>query len=316
MNFMSVMELNGFRLGMKRGEFRAWIPGKNTISDWKSFKNNLKMIDISNMSDESLQHICNRIQDERIQVLVAYSSALTALSEYIKKKGIDTRAWDVEMIFTMGEALPEATRALATEVFHTVPVKSYGSNENGFVAVSLPGDDDYTVDLYSYEVEVLKMDSDEHAGDEELGRIIVTDYFNRAFPMIRYDTGDTGKIIRFTDSKGRLHAKFTEIYGRRGSLLYNTKGEPLSIHVFMNVLLNFENEIRQAKCVQTEVDTYELYVNPAKDNLDEKAVLAAYRKYLGHDAKISITYVKDIPILASGKTMVCENLCAAYNKKG
>ena len=49
MNFISCMELNGFRMGMKRGEFRAWIRGKNTISKWKSFKNNLIMVDISNM---------------------------------------------------------------------------------------------------------------------------------------------------------------------------------------------------------------------------------------------------------------------------
>ena len=28
MNFISFMELNGFRMGMKRGEFRVWIPGK------------------------------------------------------------------------------------------------------------------------------------------------------------------------------------------------------------------------------------------------------------------------------------------------
>ena len=52
MNFISCMELNGFRMGMKRGEFRAWIKGKNTISKWKSFKNNLIMVDISNMGDE------------------------------------------------------------------------------------------------------------------------------------------------------------------------------------------------------------------------------------------------------------------------
>ena len=44
--------------------------------------------------------------------------------------------------------------------------------------------------------------------------------------------------------------KYTEIYGRRGSLMYNTKGEPLSIHVFMNTLLKFEGTVYQAKCIQ------------------------------------------------------------------
>ena len=67
MNFMSVMELNGFRLGMKRGEFRAWIKGKNTISRWHSFKNNLLMIDISNMGDESVKAILDRIKGHRAQ---------------------------------------------------------------------------------------------------------------------------------------------------------------------------------------------------------------------------------------------------------
>ena len=130
---------------------------------------------------------------------------------------------------------------------------------------------------------------DEPVPDGELGRIVVTDYYNRAFPMIRYDTGDTGKIYRWKDENGRLHAKFTEIYGRRGSMLYNTAGEPLSIHVFMNVLLNFEGVLRQAKCIQTDVDAYELYLNPVnKETLNEQAVLDAYKKYLGADAKVTV----------------------------
>lgn len=313
MNFMAVMELNGFRLGMKRGEFRAWIKGKNTISSWKSFKNNLKMIDISNMGDDALQAICDRIEREKIQVLVTYSSALTALSSYVNRKNIDTTKWDVEMIFTMGEGLPKPTKDLASVVFHTVPVRSYGNNENGFVAVSLDGADDYTIDLYHYNVEILAFDSDREVPEGELGRIVVTDYYNRAFPMIRYDTGDTGKIKRWTDVEGRLHAKFTEIYGRRGSMLFNTAGEPLSMHVFMNVLLNFEGVLKQAKCVQTEVDAYDLYLNPFdRGTLDENAVVAAYKKYLGDDAKVSVFYVDDLPIQQSGKTMVCENKCAAY----
>ncbi len=308
MNFMSVMELNGFRLGMKRGEFRAWIKGKNTISRWHSFKNNLLMIDISNMGDESVKAILDRIKRDRIQVLVAYSSAIQALCDYVERSGYDTSGWSVEMIFTMGEALPAGTREKAAELFGITPVLSYGNNENGFVAVSLGGSDLYTIDLYNYYVEILKLDSDEPAEEGELGRIVVTDFYNRAFPMIRYDTGDTGKIRKFKDEDGRLHACFTEIYGRRGSLLYNTKGEPLSIHVFMNVLLNFEGQIQQAKCIQTGEKEYTLEINALKLPIDEEKVVSAYRHYLGDDAVITVQYLEGrIPIQQSGKTMVCEN---------
>ena len=312
MNFISCMELNGFRMGMKRGEFRAWIKGKNTISKWKSFKNNLIMVDISNMGDESLEKICRDIEKKKIQVLVSYSSALVALSQYLKKTGRNISKWKVEMIFSMGEALPDGTYDLLQEIFGFSPVRSYGNNENGFIAIQLGEEKEYTIDLYNFYTEILKMDSDEPAEPGELGRIVVTDYYNKTFPMIRYDTGDTGKIRLYKDEKGRLHGKFVEIYGRRGSLIYNCQGEPLSIHVFMNILLNFEGIVYQAKCIQREKKEYELLINADREKLQIEEVLAAYRKYLGAEAQIKVTYVEEIPVQSSGKFMVCENLCPDY----
>lgn len=312
MNFISCMELNGFRMGMKRGEFRAWIKGKNTISMWKSFKNNLIMVDISNMGEEALEKICRDIEKKKIQVLVSYSSALVALSQYLKKTGRDISKWKVEMIFSMGEALPDGTYDLLKEIFGFSPVRSYGNNENGFIAIQLDEEKEYTIDLYNFYTEILKMDSDEPAEPGELGRIVVTDYYNKTFPMIRYDTGDTGKMRIYKDEKGRVHGKFLEIYGRRGSLMYNCQGEPLSIHVFMNILLNFEGVVYQAKCIQWEKKRYELLLNADRTKVNEDEVVASYRKYLGKEAQIDVTYVDEIPIEASGKRMVCVQKCQAY----
>lgn len=312
MNFISCMELNGFRMGMKRGEFRAWIKGKNTISMWKSFKNNLIMVDISNMGEEALEKICRDIEKKKIQVLVSYSSALVALSQYLKKTGRDISKWKVEMIFSMGEALPDGTYDLLKEIFGFSPVRSYGNNENGFIAIQLDEEKEYTIDLYNFYTEILKMDSDEPAEPGELGRIVVTDYYNKTFPMIRYDTGDTGKMRIYKDEKGRVHGKFLEIYGRRGSLMYNCQGEPLSIHVFMNILLNFEGVVYQAQCIQWEKKKYELLINADREKLKIEEVLAAYRKYLGEEAQIQVTYVEEIPVQSSGKFMVCENRCPDY----
>lgn len=312
MNFMSFMELNGFRLGMKRGEFRVWIEGKNKISKWKSFKNNLIMIDISNMSDESLGKICDDIKRKHIQVLVCYSSALKPLVDYIHRYEVDISKWDVEMIFAMGEALPQATFEELKATFGFSPVRSYGNNENGFIAVDVGAEGRYTADLYNFYVEILKLDSDENAEPGELGRIVVTDFYNKAFPMIRYDTGDTAIYEEIHDEKGRKHGYFNEIYGRRGSMMYNCKGEPLSIHVFLNVLIDLEDTVHQAKCIQWEKKRYELLIHGEEGKVDEEAVVAAYRRYLGEDAQIDVTYVDDLPIEASGKRMVCENRCPDY----
>ena len=281
--------------------------GKNTISMWKSFKNNLVMVDISNMGDDSLEKICKDIEKKKIQVLVTYSSALTALTGYIRRTGRDISKWKVEMVFSMGEALPDATYELTKEIFGYSPVRSYGNNENGFIAIQLGEDREYTIDLYNFYPEVLKMNSDEPAEPGELGRLVVTDYYNKTFPMVRYDTGDTGIMRMYQDEKGRMHGKYVEIYGRRGSLMYNCMGEPLSIHVFMNTLLKFEGVVYQAKCIQWGQKEYELLVNADRKKLVEEDLIAAYRHYLGEEAEIRITYVDEIPIQASGKFMVCEN---------
>jgi phenylacetate-CoA ligase len=82
----------------------------------------------------------------------------------------------------------------------------------------------------------------------------------------------------------------------------------------MNVLLKLEGVVHQSKCIQWEKKRYELLVNADKDNLDEEMLVGLYRRYLGEDAQIDVTYVDEIPVQASGKRMVCENRCPDYVK--
>jgi phenylacetate-CoA ligase len=80
----------------------------------------------------------------------------------------------------------------------------------------------------------------------------------------------------------------------------------------MNVLLNLENVVHQAKCIQWEKDRYELILNADREKIREKEVVDSYRHYLGEKARIQVTYVDEIPIQASGKRMACENRCPDY----
>ena len=95
-------------------------------------------------------------------------------------------------------------------------------------------------------------------------------------------------------------------------MMYNCKGEPLSIHVFMNVLINLEGVVHQAKCIQWEKKRYELLLNADPRPEWTRRRCGSYRKYLGGEAQIDVTYVDEIPIEASGKRMVCEQKCPDY----
>ena len=94
--------------------------------------------------------------------------------------------------------------------------------------------------------------------------------------------------------------------------MYNCKGEPLSIHVFMNVLINLEGIVHQAKCIQWEKKRYQLLLNADRDRVDEAAVVASYRKYLGDEAQIDVTYVDEIPIEAPASAWSASRKCPDY----
>lgn len=76
-------------------------------------------------------------------------------------------------------------------------------------------------------IEVLKMESDQKAEYGELGRIVVTDLHNHAFPIVRYDTGDVG-IMMPPNEKSNGFPILSKLYGRRLDVCYTTSNQPFS----------------------------------------------------------------------------------------
>ena len=80
--------------------------------------------------------------------------------------------------------------ALACEVFDR-----YGLEETGTIAMECSEHHGLHVNGESFVIEILD-ENDRSLSDGEYGRVIVTDLFSRQMPIVRYDTGDRGQIIR------------------------------------------------------------------------------------------------------------------------
>jgi phenylacetate-coenzyme A ligase PaaK-like adenylate-forming protein len=92
---------------------------------------------------------------------------------------------------SISESMAPNLRRSLQEQFHC-PVRAWYSNEeNGIMGIQDAVEEGYHIDTESYYYEILKMDSDEPAEPGELGRIVITDLYNYAFPILRYDNGDT-----------------------------------------------------------------------------------------------------------------------------
>ncbi|WP_394216110.1 hypothetical protein [Brachybacterium vulturis] len=76
------------------------------------------------------------------------------------------------------------------------------NTENGLLGFTRPSGSDYKLDTSSYHAEILDPDPDDPAPSGALGRVVMTDLFNRSMPFIRHDTGDLGRFA--LASAGRI----------------------------------------------------------------------------------------------------------------
>ncbi|MBQ1312497.1 MAG: phenylacetate--CoA ligase family protein, partial [Blautia sp.] len=194
----------------------------------------------------------------------------------------------------------------------------YANEENGVMAAQTDGGE-YYVDSTAWHFEFLKFDSDEEAAEGELSRIVVTDLYNYAFPLIRYDTGDTAMARREAgQEEGTYRIFLKELYGRRLDLIYDVEGKVISPH-YISTNMHGTDWIRQWQFVQEDQDHFLLRISgkeKAQGNLpsEEQAsqigsLLEKFREMTG--GTVNVEYVDEIPVLASGKRKCILNKMSA-----
>ncbi len=162
----------------------------------------------------------------------------------------------------------------------------------------------FVLNWASYIFEILDMEEDRPAAKGELGRIVVTDLFNYAMPMIRYDTGDVGMFSPdFPDNR-----YMRSVEGRKMDLVSDTNGVVLSSFVVYTLFYPYYKYLNQYQFIQEDARKYTIKLN-VKESFDkESELIQAVRKDFGQNALVDIVYVDEIPALASGKRRKVINL--------
>lgn len=299
-------EIVGMKSHEKLGQCRIWTKWQSK-SKWQSFRENIIPINVTRMDDETIEYLLKIVKKYRIIALRAYASWYDALVEYLEQgKGNPNDLHTLKVCLSSSEALSEETRKKMLEIAGVPIVEAYASEEAGVMAQQRIGDTNYYLNHSGYVFEFMKMDEDVPCESGELGRIVITDLFNYAFPMIRYDTGDTAVWHEGTsDSNGWIY--ISRLYGRRLDLVYNTKGVPLHPMNFARILKNFK-EIIQWQFIQKGEKEYVVRLNMKKESNLGNDIIKELKNIIGADADIKLELVNEIPVLASGKrkSVICE----------
>ena len=287
----------GYESHEKMTQIRMWRKNKKT---WlESFMQNILCVDIASMTDAEMYSIKKLLIEKRVSAVLAYATTLKVFAKWLQNNISDKDLFCLKTIISGSEALEDETKASLERILGCNVVERYSNQENGVLGQQVPGDKKYYLNYGSYVFEVLKLASDETAAFGEPGRIVITDLFNYAFPMIRYDTGDVG-VMRSGNEESGGWPILSELYGRRIDIIYDTSERPVYPHLIARNMGQCNN-IRQSQFIQTGMKEYVFRVNGCPD--DDKLTLSLNKQkdILGYDALIKVEYTDEIPVLASGK---------------
>lgn len=282
--------------GYKDHDPLCYLRAKPTATPEEQCEQNIWQLDICNLNEENLMKYYQIMVDKKCTALMAYPSTLDTAVTMWSKKMKNTSC--IKTIISTSETLTSEVREKLTAFFgdQVHIVARYSNTEQGILGQEI-SEDKYLINWASYYIEILKMDSDEPAAMGELGRIVVTDLYNLAFPMIRYDTGDVAKMICPENALPYLE----NLYGRRMDLIFDTKGDVVSPFLLCRTM-RLSKGIEQWQFIQRSDKEYIVRIavtNGKKPVLDKETAL--FKETLGDDAVISIEYVDEIPVMNSLK---------------
>ncbi|AWI24441.1 phenylacetate--CoA ligase family protein [Flavobacterium pallidum] len=285
----------GFSVGEKLYYFKIWS-ALNHKSFSLRYMQNITPVDVIHLDDNQIEKLIKEIENDGSDMgFLGYSSALELVARYLDKTYHGPVKAKVNSIISMSEGLNEYTKNTLTKFFGTQAVSRYSNIENGIIAQQeTDGLLRFRINTASYHIEILGMDSDIPVKKGKLGRIVVTDFYNYAMPMIRYDTGDIGCLS--TEDDNYLQT----IEGRKLDLIYDTKGDLISSYIVYKNMWQYV-EINQYQFVQYGPKDYLFKVNSDSAFGKEEKLVAEFKQYLGKDANFKVEYVDEIPLLSSGK---------------
>ena len=292
----------GYEVGHHLAYYRA-ITKESAKPWWLQKLQNESLIDTADLGEDFLCHTAEKLERFPANTLLyGYASSMDVIGRHIYQSVLPEarKKYKISSIITIAEAISDQGRKILETIFQCPVVSRYSNQEMGILAQQIPNDDFFVLNRASYHFEIFDMEKDVPVPHGRLGRIVITDLFNRAMPLLRYNTGDTG-IIEKRDLNGISTDVLTTIEGRQLDYIRDTQGKLLSPAFVTTMMWNYQ-EILQFQFIQKNARDYLFRLNTGGKQFDrEKDLIYRLQKVLGEDANIAIEAINEIPVLASGK---------------
>ena len=249
------------------------------------------------MSDETLPEYFDKLEKFRPAFIEGFPSTILVLANFLRRRG---RVFPVRAIFTSSEPLYAVHRREIEERFRTRVFDLYGQAERVTAATECEAHSGLHVNPEYGVLELLRNGADAAPG--ESGELIGTGLNNFGMPLIRYQTGDIGRVAPKPCSCGRAMPLLESVQGRLVDCIQTPDGRRIPGDGIMGAFHGIRN-IRRSQIIQEDLGT--MVVRIERDNpeepVDTRTLQRNLQICLGSEMRIAFDVVRSIDVHIGSK---------------
>lgn len=184
-----------------------------------------------NLSDSTIPDVARQLIDFKPVFLRGYLSAVHQLARYCNAEGV--RIPSLKAISTTTMTLLPMYRDFIEKTFGVPIFDQYGCGECGGIAYECPAHNGLHITEEHCIIETV--DIKDTPVKDQVGRVLVTDLDNYAFPFIRYEIGDSAILSSQECSCGRHTTVIRELAGRTKDTIFLKDGREVQGAFFMDI---------------------------------------------------------------------------------
>ena len=298
------MEMTNYKFGDKQARLWHQTLGLSRIQIIKeymdAFFTRRKFFPVFEIKQKNIDKMIKKLSKYKPTLIDGYAEAINLCARYISSK--EKLSNKKMSVISSAQMLPQHSRELIENNLNCKVYDKYGSREFSGIAYECNKHFGHHVVAENYIVEILK--DKKSAKENEVGEIVITDLNNYCMPLIRYRIGDLAKSLgtKICDC-GRGLPLIGDIQGRVQSIIIGANGKYLPGTYFSHLFKDFEFIVQQYQVIQTKVDEIDIKIVKAlrfEETLFNK-LIDSISNTLGNQTKININFVKNIPLIKTGK---------------
>jgi len=165
------------------------------------------------------------LRDYKTSVLLTPPALAMELAGYIRKQSVNTNVLELKTLILVGDAIAPEDRQLLEESLHVTVWLHYGLSEvpGPAIAFECTAHEGLHVNEDHFLAEIVNPDTGAPLPDGETGELVLTTLTTRAFPLIRFRTGDKASFYSRPCGCGRSLRRIQWL-GERSDAIMNIDG--------------------------------------------------------------------------------------------